>query len=157
MAQYDVPTYTYTTTEFPWSAFIGILAVTAVIGVVCIAAMWKIFTKAGEPGWAAIVPIYNTIVLLKISGKQTWWLIMFFIPIANVVFMILTLAGLSRSFGKDTGFTVLLVLLPFIGYPILGFGKAAYVGPGGIPRHYAHYTQQGGYYPPQQHGYQQGY
>ncbi|PWW62522.1 DUF5684 domain-containing protein [Actinokineospora spheciospongiae] len=155
MAQYDVPTYP--TTEFPWGALIGILAVTAVFAVIGIAAMWKIFTKAGEPGWAAIVPIYNTIVLLKISGKQTWWLIMFFIPVANIVFMILTLAGLSRSFGKDAGFTVLLVLLPFIGYPILGFGKAAYVGPGGIPRRYADYTQQGGYHLPQQHGYQQGY
>lgn len=156
MAQYDYD-YTYTTTEFPWAAFIGTFAVAAAIGIVSIVAMWKIFTKAGEPGWAAIVPIYNIIVLLKISGKPTWWLIMFFIPIANIVFMILALAGLSRSFGKDAGFTVLLVLLPFIGYPILGFGKAAYVGPGGIPRRYADYTQQGGYYPPQQHGYQQGY
>ena len=156
MDPYDVPTYTYTTADFPWGAFLAFMGIFLVVAIISIVGVWKVFTKAGEPGWAAIIPIYNVVVLLKISGKPLWWLFMFIIPIANIVFLVLTLAALSRSFGKDTGFAALLFFLAPIGYCVLGFGSAVYVGPGGVPRHHAQYPQQGGYYPPpqQQQGYQ---
>jgi hypothetical protein len=94
-----------------------------------IAALWKVFTKAGEPGWAAIVPIYNAIVLLKISGKPLWWIILLFIPFVNFIIGILAALGLSEKFGKGAGFGIGLAFLPFVFYPILGFGSATYVGP----------------------------
>jgi hypothetical protein len=97
------------------------------------ASLWIIYTKAGKPGWAAIVPIYNIIVLLEITGRPWWWIFMFFIPIANIVFQIMTYNSLSRSFGKDEGFTVGLVLLGFVFFPILAFGDARYIGPNGVP------------------------
>lgn len=92
-----------------------------------IAAQWKIFEKAGKPGWACIIPIYNIIVTLEIVKKPTWWILMFLVPIANIVFAIMIANALSKAFGKDTGFTVGLIFLPFVFYPILGFGDAKYV------------------------------
>lgn len=88
--------------------------------------MWKIFTKAGKPGWASIIPIYNIFVLLDIAGKPGWWFILFLIPIVNIVVGILVLAGLAANFGKGGGFVVGLILLPIIFYPILAFGSAQY-------------------------------
>jgi hypothetical protein len=92
---------------------------------------WKIFEKAGQPGWAAIIPIYNAVILLKIVGKPVWWLFLFIIPFVNYVFLIWTYNMLSKSFGKSEGFTVGLVLLGFIFAPILAFGDAKYIGPYG--------------------------
>jgi len=99
------------------------------LGVVAlmIASIWKVFTKANQPGWAAIVPIYNIIVMLDVAKKPTWWIAMYFIPIANIVFMIMTMNAVSKNFGKDEGFTVGLVLLGFVFWPILAFGDAKYV------------------------------
>lgn len=94
--------------------------------VLVIASMWKIFVKAGEPGWAAIVPIYNAIVLLKIVGKPVWWIVLMIIPLVNIVIMIMVVIGLANSFGKGAGFGIGLLLLPFIFYPMLGFGSAEY-------------------------------
>jgi hypothetical protein len=94
-----------------------------------IAAMWKVFEKAGQPGWAAIIPIYNLYILTKIVGKPGWWLLMFIIPFVNIVFLVWTYNLLSKSFGKDEGFTVGLILLGFVFLPILGFGSAKYLGP----------------------------
>jgi len=93
-----------------------------------IAGIWKVFTKAGKPGWAAIVPIYNLIVLLEIAGKPLWWIILFFIPIANLVAAIMVSIAVAEKFGKGSGFGVGLALLGFIFYPILGFGDAKYQG-----------------------------
>jgi len=92
-----------------------------------VASMWKIFTKAGKPGWAAIIPIYNTIVLLEIVKKPVWWIILFFIPFVNIVIAIMVAHQLSLSFGKGVGFTIGLVLLGIIFYPILAFGDARYL------------------------------
>ena len=103
------------------------------IVVVLIAAQWKIFEKAGQPGWACLIPIYNIYILLKIVGKPGWWLIMFIIPVVNFIFAIWTINMLSKSFGKDEGFTVGLLLLGIVFYPILGFGDATYIGPYGDP------------------------
>ena len=96
--------------------------------VVLIAAMWKVFTKAGKPGWAAIIPIYNIIVLLEIAGKPAWWVILFLIPIVGFIMTIITYVALAEKFGKGGGFAVGLVLLGFIFFPILGFGSAQYRG-----------------------------
>jgi hypothetical protein len=94
-----------------------------------IAALWKVFTKAGQPGWGAIIPIYNTYLLCKIGGKPGWWVILFFIPLVNIVIFILLYHAVSKSFGHGGGFTVGLVLLSFIFVPILGFGSSQYRGP----------------------------
>lgn len=111
-------------------ALIGlfIVAVELAILVAIIAGFWKVFTKAGKPGWAAIIPIYNVIVLLEIAGKPLWWIILFFIPLVNLVMAIIVSIALAEKFGKGAGFGVGLALLGFIFYPILGFGDAQYQG-----------------------------
>lgn len=100
-----------------------------VLIVVLVAAMWKIFTKAGKPGWASIVPFYNIIVLLEIVGRPLWWIVMLLIPLVNLVFVFIIAIDLAKSFGKGTGFAMGLIFLSPIFYPILGFGSARYQGP----------------------------
>ena len=90
---------------------------------------WKIYTKAGQPGWAVIIPIYNIIVMLKIIGKPWWWIFGFLIPFVNFLVMILLAVNLAKVFGKGTGFAIGLILLSFIFYPILAFGDATYTAP----------------------------
>tara|TARA_X000000368_G_C22741182_1_gene583923 strand:- start:270 stop:617 length:348 start_codon:yes stop_codon:yes gene_type:complete len=104
--------------------YIGIL-------VLLIISQWKIFTKADKPGWASLIPIYNGLVLLQIIGKPWWWLLLFLIPFVNLIFAIWVTNLLSKSFGKDEGFTIGLILLPIIFLPILGLGSAKYSGPAG--------------------------
>ena len=94
-----------------------------------IAGTQKLFVKAGKPGWAAIVPIYNIIVLLEVVGKPLWWIVLLLIPIVNIVIFILISIQLAKAFGKDTGYGIGLFLIPFVFYPLLGFGSAQYVGP----------------------------
>lgn len=94
-----------------------------------IAGMWKTFQKAGKPGWAAIIPFYNIYVMIEIVGKPTIWLLWCLLPCVNFVFGIWLTNLISKSFGKEEGFTVGLILLSFIFWPILGFGSAKYVGP----------------------------
>ena len=106
------------------------------------AAMWKVFTKAGQPGWAAIIPIYNVYIMIKIGGKPSYWLLFLLIPIVNIVIIIRTFNMISKSFGKDEGFTVGLVLLGIVFWPILGFGNARYIGPYGNPQAFAAGQQQ---------------
>ncbi len=96
------------------------------IVVLMIASLWIILNKAGRPGVAAIVPIWNVIEIIRISGKPIWWFLLLLIPIVNLVIMIIVLNGISKGFGKDAGFTVGLVLLGFVFFPILAFGKATY-------------------------------
>ncbi|HEV8507338.1 MAG TPA: DUF5684 domain-containing protein, partial [Chitinophagaceae bacterium] len=103
------------------------------ITIFLIAAQWKIYTKAGQPGWACIIPIYNIYIMLKIVGKPWWWLLLMLIPFVNLIYAIWMINMLSKSFGKDEGFTVGLLLLAIIFYPILGFGPAKYLGPYGDP------------------------
>lgn len=127
------------------SAVIFILLFVLAIGVLVIAGMWKIYQKAGYAGWECIVPIYNLYILLKIVGKPWWWMLLMFIPFVNYVFIIWMYNMLSKSFGKDEGFTVGLVLLGIVFIPILGFGDAQYQGPYGDPVLYRQYRdrQQG--------------
>ena len=98
-----------------------------------IASMWKIFTKAGQPGWACIVPIYNIYVLTQIVGRPAWWIVLYFIPVVSIVVAIIMSIDLAKSFGKGAGFGLGLAFLSFIFYPILGFGSSQYVGPAASP------------------------
>lgn len=93
-----------------------------------IAGVWKAFAKAGQPGWACIIPIYNVIVMLQIAGKPIWWILLLLIPIVNIVVAILVNVDIAKNFGKGAGFGVGLAFLGFIFWPILGFGDAQYEG-----------------------------
>lgn len=106
-----------------------LLLLVLVIAVVVIAGTWKVFTKAGQPGWAAIVPFYNQYILCKIVGRPGWWVILLLIPYLNIIFIIIIMLDLAKSFAKGVGFAVGLILLGFIFMPILGFGSAQYQGP----------------------------
>lgn len=99
--------------------------------VLLIISMWRINEKAGKPGWACLIPIYSTIVLLEIVGKPWWWILLLLIPFVNIIFAIWMTNLLSLSYGKNEGFTIGLILLPFIFFPILGLGAAKYNGPAG--------------------------
>jgi hypothetical protein len=141
----------------------SVAVVLGVIGLAFVVLMfvsqWKVFTKAGQPGWASIVPFYNFYILLRIVGRPGWWLALMFIPLVNIVIYILVMIDLARAFGKSNGFAVLLILLPFVGLLILSFGDARYVGPladpafqaGRQPGYPAGYPQPGQGFP------QQGY
>lgn len=109
------------------AGIIGGIVYLGIIGLM-IAGFWKVFEKAGEPGWAAIVPIYNVVVLLKISGKPVWWVVLFFIPMVNAIAAILVGIAIAERFGKGSGFGVGLALLSPIFYPILGFSDARFQG-----------------------------
>jgi len=112
------------------AALIGALIIPIiVIWVVMVISHWKIYEKAGKPGWAAIIPIYNIIVLLEIIGKPVWWILLLLIPCVNIVFAVWITNLLSKSFGQSEGFTVGLLLLGIVFYPILAFGNYQYLGP----------------------------
>ena len=97
--------------------------------VLLVASMWKVFVKAGKPGWAALVPFYNLFVLLQIVGKPTWWFVLLLIPFANIVALILIQLQVAKVFSKSTGFGIGLTFLPFVFYPMLAFSDATYTAP----------------------------
>ncbi len=99
----------------------------AVIALV-IAGGWKAFVKAGQPGWAFIVPIYNIYIMLQMVGRPIWWLILMFIPFVNLVILIIVMIDVAKAYGKGAGFGLGLAFLGFIFWPILGFGDAQYQG-----------------------------
>jgi len=96
------------------------------LGVLIIASFWVVFTKAGQPGWACIVPFYNIIVLLQIAGKPVWWILLLMIPIVNIVIAIMVAIAVATNFGKSDGFGIGLALLPMFFYPMLAWGDAQY-------------------------------
>jgi hypothetical protein len=91
-----------------------------------IVSMWKVYEKANQPGWACIVPFYNYMVLGKMAGKSDTWGLLMIIPYAGIVFAIIAWNQVAKRFGKTEGFTVGLILLPFVFIPILAFGNAKY-------------------------------
>ncbi len=93
---------------------------------------WKLFVKAGQPGWASLIPIYNIYVLLKIVGKPGWWLLLFFLPLVNLIIAIIVMHNLSLSFGKGVGTTLGLLFLGFIFMPWLALGSAKYTAPSAV-------------------------
>ncbi|OAI51395.1 signal peptidase I [Planctomycetaceae bacterium SCGC AG-212-F19] len=111
-----------------------LILVELAVAVAGIVGMWKVFEKAGQPGWAAIIPFYNVIVLLQIVNRPIWWFFVCLIPcigfpILALVFGWMVTQDLAKSFGKDMGFGIGLFFLGFVFYPILGFGDAKYIGP----------------------------
>ena len=141
---YDYSNYYYSTSALESAdSAAGILGVIAGLGtfvwvlsmavtVLMIVSMWKVFTKAGKPGWAAIIPVYNTVVLFQISGLSPWLILLFIVPFVNFiaipVLMILLNVKLAKAFGKGGGFAVGLILLNAIFMPILAFSDAEYEG-----------------------------
>lgn len=114
---------------------VGMIVFSLAVMVFMIISWWIVFKKAGQPGWAILIPIYNFLIMLRIAGKPWWWvfgILLAIIPIVGalllLVLMILVYHGISTNFGKGAGFTVGLVLLSIVFVPILAFGKAEYKG-----------------------------
>lgn len=107
-----------------WSPVVWIIW--CVVVVFLLASMWKVNQKAGKPGWAAIIPIYNEIVLIQIAGKPAWWFLLYLIPLVNIVIYFIVRIDLSKNFGKGVGFALGLIFLPVIFFPILAWGDAQY-------------------------------
>lgn len=103
--------------------YVGILSVLSILMII---SNWKIYKKAGEHGWASIVPVYNIVVLLEICDLPLWYIILFMIPIVNIYAVFKTYIELAHKFGKSTGFGVLTVFFSIICLPILAFGKSEY-------------------------------
>ena len=97
--------------------------------IVVIVAWWKIFVKAGKPGWASIIPLYNTYCMFQISFGNGWLFLLCLVPCVNIVMIIIMYVKLAKAFGKSGGFAVGLIFLSFIFLPMLGFGDADYIGP----------------------------
>ena len=91
-----------------------------------VAGMWKVFTKAGQPGWGVLVPIYNAYLMTKIAQRPAWWLILMLIPFVGLIVHVVMSIDIAKHFGKGTGFGVGMAC--FIFYPVLGFGSAQYGG-----------------------------
>ncbi len=106
-----------------------ILLIQLAVVVLYIVGLWTVFTKAGQPGWAAIIPIYNVYILLKVAGRPGWWLLLFLIPIVNLVIAILVAIDVAKAFGKGVGYGLGLFFLGFIFYPMLGLGADTYRAP----------------------------
>lgn len=105
------------------------LLVGLVLVILQIAALWRVFGKAGRPGWAAIIPFYNVYVLCKVAGRPGWWLVLYIVPIVNIVISIIVSIDVAKAFGKGGAFGFFLLwLFGIIGFPILGFGSATYRG-----------------------------
>jgi hypothetical protein len=103
------------------------------IVVLMIASMWKIFAKAGQPGWASLIPIYNMFVWCKIVGRPGWWLILLLIPFVNFIIAIILCIDMAKSFGKGVGFGLGIAFLGIIFLPVLAFSSATYQGPAAAP------------------------
>lgn len=114
------------------SSFIAPLFGLAVV-LFLVASVWKVFSKAGQPGWAAIIPIYNMYIYYKIANRPGWWTIVSLIPIVGFVLMIIASIDVAKAFGKGTGFGIGLALFGWIFFPILGFGSATYNGTPAVP------------------------
>ncbi|MBM3969476.1 MAG: signal peptidase I [Planctomycetes bacterium] len=106
-----------------------ILLVPLVVIILLIVGTWKVFEKAGKPGWGQLIPIYNIVLLLEIVGKPIWWILLLLIPPVNFVVALILSIELAKCFGKSAGFGIGLLFLGFIFFPILGFSDAKYRGP----------------------------
>ena len=133
-AQDYTTTYAPTYTTDSNSGFSPVILIFyLLIWAICGFLLMKIFIKAkAEPTWAAYVPIYNNLKMLQIVGRPWWWILLLMIPLVNIVFGILVLNDLSKSFGHGVGFTLLLIFLPLVGLIILAFNEDKYVGPAGL-------------------------
>lgn len=115
--------------SFGESLGFGAYLLYGIVLVFYIYSMWRIYAKAGKPGWAAIIPIYNVLVELEIVGRPWWWLLLTLVPVVNIVIGVIITLNLAQVFGKSTGFGIGLIFLPIIFIPILAFGNAKYLAP----------------------------
>lgn len=99
-----------------------------ILCVIVIIGLWKVFTKAGQPGWMSIIPFLNFFILCKIAGRPGWWLLLMLIPFVNFIIWIVLSLDLAKKFGKGAGFGIGIALLSFIFLPVLGFSDAQYQG-----------------------------
>ncbi|WP_430817716.1 DUF5684 domain-containing protein [Carboxylicivirga sp. RSCT41] len=99
------------------------------VAIAMLAANWKIYEKAGKPGWASLIPIYNILVLLDIVGKSRWLALLLLIPFVNALLLLFLLYYLAKSFGKSGAFALGLIFLAPVFYPMLAFGDSIYYGP----------------------------
>jgi hypothetical protein len=107
--------------------FSGVMMIVwIVVAVLVIAGLWKTFVKAGLPGWGAIIPIYNTYLMIKMAGRPGWWLILYFIPFVNIIILIIVSIDVAKNFGHGAGYGILLWLFAPIMYLVLGFGSDEY-------------------------------
>ena len=106
----------------------GMIIFYLIICVFVLVTMWKLYAKAGKPGWAAIVPIYNIIVLIQIAGLPLWYFLLMLIPVVNIYAIFKIYIELAHKFGQSTGFGALCVFFGIICLPILAFGSSKYVG-----------------------------
>jgi hypothetical protein len=107
-----------------------LMIVMLAIALLFLIAWWKVFVKAGQPGWAVLIPIYNLYILLKIAGKPGWWILLCLIPLVNIVILAVVSIAFAKAFGQSAAFgLILLFLLGGTGCLMLGFGKYSYVGP----------------------------
>jgi hypothetical protein len=88
--------------------------------------LWKLYVKAGEPGWAALIPIYNLFVWIRIARRPEWWIVLLFIPVVNAVMTIVIALAFAKQFGKDWVWGIGTIVLGFVFYPLLAFGDAEY-------------------------------
>ena len=116
--------YSYSGSLPPWMGIVWLAVM--VFFIYC---GWKLFVKAGQPGWAVLIPIYNIFIVLKIIGKPAWWLLLFFIPFVNFIMSIVVANEISKRFGKGIGYTLGLLFLGFIFMPMLALGSAKYIPP----------------------------
>lgn len=105
------------------------LLIMLIIDLLIIIGGWKLFTKAGQPGWGIIIPIYNVYLVCKIVGRSGWWVLLIFIPFVSIVVLVVLALDLAKSFGQGVGMGIGIAILPFIFIPVLGFGDAQYQGP----------------------------
>ena len=108
---------------------IGFYLITLALSIFMLVCMWKLFVKAGKPGWAALIPVYNIYMEFEIVYGNGVKFLFLLIPFVNVVFSIKVMFDLAKVFGKGTGFGFLLWFFSIIGLPILAFGDAEYQGP----------------------------
>ena len=114
--------------ELIYIFFIFIMLTVIVISILIILGQWKAFKKANKPGWAAIVPIYNYIVMLEIAELPLWYLALYFIPIANIYAQVMTYIEFAKKYGESAGFAIGMMFLPYVFFPLLGFGNYKYTG-----------------------------
>ena len=114
-----------TSNTFSGSGIYVVFALILVLVVLMFASMWKVNVKAGLPGWGAIIPIYNGTLILRMAGRPSWWLVLWFIPLANLVLLRVPF-DIARRFGKRYLFGLGLLMLPYVFYPILAFGDSQY-------------------------------
>ena len=111
---------------------IVLIIVAIALGIFVIASMWALCVKAGQPGWAVLVPIYYQYILCKMIGKSGWWVLLMCLPyigaIFGLIFMVMWCSQVAKDFGRGGGTAVGLFLLPFIFVPMLAFGSAQYGG-----------------------------